>query len=49
LLVSAWLLWSMLATGMTEAFLGLGIVATGVPAYLVRRACTAGQARRRIA
>ena len=37
LAVSAWLLWSMLATGTTEAFVGLGIVATGVPAYLVFR------------
>jgi APA family basic amino acid/polyamine antiporter len=35
LAVSAWLLWSMLAAGMTEAFVGLGIVATGAPAYLV--------------
>jgi APA family basic amino acid/polyamine antiporter len=35
---SAWLLWCMLASGAAEAFVGLGIVATGVPAYFVFRA-----------
>jgi APA family basic amino acid/polyamine antiporter len=36
--VSAWLLSSLLASGAAEAFVGLGIIATGVPAYLVFRA-----------
>jgi APA family basic amino acid/polyamine antiporter len=40
-LVSCWLLWSVLQHGSGEALKGVAIVATGVPAYLVFRARTA--------
>ena len=35
--VSAWMLWSVVSRGAREAFVGLGIVASGVPAYAVFR------------
>jgi APA family basic amino acid/polyamine antiporter len=39
--VSGWLLWSVLEHGRGEALKGIAIVATGVPAYFVFRARTA--------
>jgi APA family basic amino acid/polyamine antiporter len=43
--VNAWVLWSVLVRGATQALVGIAIVATGVPAYLVfRRRKNAGGA-----
>jgi APA family basic amino acid/polyamine antiporter len=36
-MVSAWLLWSVLQHGTSEALKGIAIVATGIPAYLAFR------------
>jgi basic amino acid/polyamine antiporter, APA family len=36
--VNAWVLWSVLARGALEALVGVGIVATGIPAYAAFRA-----------
>jgi APA family basic amino acid/polyamine antiporter len=44
--INGWVLWSVVQHGAREALVGLAIVATGVPAYVVFRAKNRAQESR---